>query len=335
MKRIIFSLIMAVAMTVPAAAQISFRFAAGTIQAGRTKTGMEQNITKLLNAINNAGSGRLDLYGISMEENAKSRLKAIWEILPFECANTGVNISKCLHDFQGYQVRSIKITMKPRDNTYTGSIDRELTISLNRQGVITGVRPALEGQEDVATIMGNGVDVEDIECRREILKWVEDFRNYYESRDLKSLDMIFSEEALIITGSVQRKSTANYETQVMNTVKYTKQNKAQYMENLKSLFNRVVQNPRGIQVKFDKISVVRNGASGKEHIYGVTLHQTWKSVFPGHTYQDEGWLFLVWNFKNRNHPEILVRTWQQDQVVKEQGTFTLDDFHIPSDIILE
>lgn len=303
-------------------AQVTFKFSAGTIDAGTLKNKMENNISALLTEINRAGNARssLNLSSINMEPAAKTRLTALWEDARFVCDKSS-NISKCLNDFQGYQVRAIPITMKPIDSSYNGSLSRELTISLNKNGVITGVRPAWELQEDVSKIMFSPGGVADTRQRREILKWVEDFRCYYNEKNLKALNQVYSEDALIITGSVvtQRSNHSDMGVRLEQKVNYTVQSKEQYISKLSRIFN----NNRRVNVEFDHISVVMHGA--KPNIYGVTLHQKWQTS----SYSDEGWLFLLWDFNDPEKPQIHVRTWQPDQVVAKDGVFTLDDFFIP------
>ena len=298
-------------LTIQSKADIRFSFSPGSIQSGGLKTKMEINISALLTEIHNAGmSGRqLDLVAVDMERVAKNHLNALWNVLPFICEEQ-VNVCKCLNDYQGYQVRGVQIIMKPKDDTYDQSVYRELTISLNRNGVITGVRPSLELQEDVAKVMGEGRDVDDITKRREILKWVEDFRNYYNERDLNSLRQIYSDDALIITGSVViQRSSGDFGNQLSTNVKYTVQSKEEYITKLERIFSL----NRYINVKFDHISVARHGA--KPNIYGVTLHQAWRTS----NYSDDGWLFLLWDFTDPAMPQIHVRTWQPEQVVAKNG----------------
>lgn len=304
------------------AAQVTFKFSAGTIDAGTLKNKMENNISALLTEINRAGTSQssLNLSQINMEPAAKTRLTALWDDARFVC-DKSTNISKCLNDFQGYQVRAIPITMKPIDSSYNGSLSRELTISLNKSGVITGVRPAWELQEDVSKIMFSPGGVADTRQRREILKWVEDFRCYYNEKNLKALNQVYSDDALIITGSVvtQRSNHGDMGVRLEQKVNYTVQSKEQYINKL----SRIFRNNRRVNVEFDHISVVMHGA--KKNIYGVTLHQKWQTS----SYSDEGWLFLLWDFNDPEKPQIHVRTWQPDQVVAKDGVFTLDDFFIP------
>lgn len=305
-------------------ANVTFKFDSHSNVSPAVKTRMESAISSLLTEINRAGSvgGSLNLTNINMEQGAKNRLTALWEDSRFVCSDA-TNISKCLNDFQGYQVRGISITMKPHDASYSGSLDRELTISLNKNGVITGVRPAWETQEDVKQLLratGTG-GVEEVAMRREILKWVEDFRCYYNERNINALNKIYSEDALIITGSVvnTRRNTGDGAVRYEQKVNYKVQDKATYLANLKRQFDT----KKYINVEFDHISVMKHGA--KPNIYGVTLHQKWTTT----GYHDEGWLFLLWDFNDREKPQIHVRTWQPDQVVAKDGVFTLDDFFIP------
>lgn len=66
-------------------------------------------------------------------------------------------------------------------------------------------------------------------------------------------------------------------------------------------------------------------------IYGVTLHLEIK----GKQYSDEGYMFMVWDFRNSETPQILIRTWQPEFVDKAKGqrltpndVFTLGDFDL-------
>lgn len=305
-------------------ANVTFRFAANSIDAGSLKTRMENNISALLTEINRAGSNgtSLNLSGINMEDEAKVRLRALWDDSRFVC-DKPTNISKCLHDCQGYQVRAIPITMKPQNSSYDQSLNRELTISLNKYGKITGVRPAWELNEDVNKILattGAG-GVMETRMRRELLKWVEDFRCYYNERNIDALDKIYSEDALIITGSVitKRSNTGDGAVRYDQKIHYNVQDKPTYIARLRKTFD----SKKYLHVEFDHISVMKHSA--KPNIYGVTLHQIWKST----GYNDDGWLFLLWDFNNPEEPQIHVRTWQPEQAVAQDGVFTLDDFFIP------
>ena len=301
-------------------AGIAFQFAANTISNGPLKTRMESNISALLTEIDRAGrnGSPLNLTGIDMEPEAKKRLIALWGDAHFIC-DKQTNVYKCLNDSQGYQVRDIPVTIRPLDASYEQSLNRELTISLSKTGVITGVRPALENHDIKSMLSAGGV--EDVRQRREILKWVEDFRCYYNEKNLRSLTQIYSDDALIITGSVvqQRKTIGDVGVKYDSKINYKHQSKEEYIKNLSRVFG---SNSR-INVEFDNIAVVRHPA--KTNIYGVTLRQKWQSG----SYRDEGWLFLLWDFSDPERPQIHVRTWQPESYVTKDDVFTLDDFFLP------
>ena len=66
----------------------------------------------------------------------------------------------------------------------------------------------------------------------------------------------------------------------------------------------------------------------KPDFYGVTLKQGWTSG----RYHDDGYLFLLWDFRDDKAPEIHVRTWQPDKIgskpLPKDEIFTLSDFDI-------
>ena len=328
MKRHISNLLIATALLLSisgtASADVTFRFSAnstGGISAS-VKSGIERDISSLLTEINDAAveTRSLNLSPMNTENGAKQRLTMLWRHVHFSCVDQ-LNVSNCLNDMQGYQVRGIAITVRSIDGTYKGSPDRELTISINRKGVITGVRFSSENHEEVSKILREGNVVTDQAERREILKWVEDFRCYYNEKNIDAIEQIFSEDALIITGSVVKAKRHIGDERVRlkdpDDVRYKKMEKAEYIRNLKGVFSR----NEWIDVQFDNISVAVDGS--RKNIYGVKLKQKWSS--PG--YSDEGWLFLMWDFGDKDHPQIHVRTWQPGNV-EDDDIFELADFFI-------
>lgn len=289
-------------------AQVTFSFKDG-ISDGELKSNMESNVTLLLTALNKASIYKepLNLSNVQIESEASSRLSALCENLTITCDRVS-NHQSCLQDYQGYQIREIPVQVQPKDGSEEQKY-RELTISLNKAGIITGVRLAWEMEEGVVSILKKSSTVTDTRERLEILKWVEDFRCYYNEKNLHALGQIYSEDALIITGSVvmQQKRSADFHKMLEGNVSYKVQSKQEYLNKLASVF----KNNRKIDVKFDNIEVQRHGS--KPHLYGVTLRQQWTSG----SYHDEGWLFLMWDFNNPDYPQIYVRTWQPLGVDKE------------------
>lgn len=317
---------------VSAAANVTFKFAAHSYSGAYGPT-MERNLSTLLTEITRAGSAneRLNLSArltaSQMQPEAQARLDSLWKNAGhFTCTKSTV-ITKCIKDVQGYQVRGIAVHFTPHEPAPGESNHKELVISFDRKGTITGLRFAWDLQEDVNTMLKTSMTqgVSDVAERREILKWVEDLRCFYNEKNIQALEDIYSDDALIITGSVVKRRVRNgvdkNDIRIKEEVIHRQQTKKEYIDKLRRFFKD------HIDVQFDHISIMSH--SCKDNIYGVLLHQGWTKGTGPHAYHDEGWLFLVWDFTNRDKPQIHVRTWQSDKAAAQDGTFALDDFFFP------
>lgn len=294
---------------------------------------MESNLSKLLTELNSAGKANreLTLETSIIEPEARKNLMAFWSNMHF-MIDDDVVVQRCLNDEMGYQVRDIAITLCPLDDSFSASKERELVVSLNRAGRISGVCTAMSNNQ-VLEIQRNAVGVTDVRRRMEILNFVEHFRSYYVEKNIAALEKIFADDALIITGSVIRQQSMPNMEKPETVVKYRREDKPQY---LKRLETQIFRNNKYINVEFDKISIMRNGADGKGNFYGVTLHQDWSTIRNGDTkatsdrpsYHDEGWLFLLWEFHDDGTPPVIhVRTWQPDEIVSNEGDLIdMNDF---------
>lgn len=306
--------------------QVKFQFSDG-IYNETLKTQMEKNVSVLLSEINRAerAGTTLSLNGVRIEPTALAGLNSLWKTIPFRC-EWNENVQSCIKDFTGYEIRQIPVEMRPRDNTYRGEIHKELTISFDKQGTITGVRTAIDNNSYLAILQGGNSNI-DMRMRREILKFVEDFRSYYVEKNINALEEIFSDDALIITGRVIKvigKTQADGITQqVRDKVVYSKQSKQQYISNLKALFG----NNKYINVDFSDIEVMRHGSNPK--YYGVRLRQKWASQrYNGNQYSDDGYVFLLWDFRDEGNPKIHVRTWTPNRQGQKSDQFVPEDFFI-------
>lgn len=310
-------------------AQVTFQFEDG-IYNQTLKAQVERNVSNLLSEINLAeqrGVQVLNLASVKMDENAKNGLRSLWKNIHFRC-EWDKNVHSCVQDFTGYEIRQIPVEMKPLDNTYKGELHKELTISFNKQGVITGVRTAMD-KHSYQALLKDGKANLDMRMRREILKFVEDFRSYYVEKNATALEEIFGDDALIITGRViktmGKSQTDGVSQQVKEKVFYSKQNKQQYINNLKALF----RSNEYINVDFSEIELMRHGSN--PNFYGVRLRQKWASQrYSGSQYSDDGYVFLLWDFTDQTQPKIHVRTWTPKQPGKNGDDFAPEDFFIPN-----
>lgn len=81
---------------------------------------------------------------------------------------------------------------------------------------------------------------------------------------------------------------------------YNIKSKRQYLDRLKQVF----QANRTINVQFSDFHIMRHPTL--KGIYGVSLRQGYQSDL----YSDDGYLFLLWDFRDETAPKIHVRTWQ-------------------------
>ena len=163
-----------------------------------------------------------------------------------------------------------------------------------------------------------------MERRQTILGFVENFRSHYDEKDINALRQVFSEEALIITGSVVMKRDLKSDAPMLRPeVTYKTQTKYEYLKNLQANFKR----NKYIKVTFNDIEVIRHPVN--PDFYAVTLHQHWKSS----NYEDDGYLVLLWEFREGYDPIIHVRTWQPDRVgnrkLGRDEVINIMDFTIP------
>lgn len=319
-KRLLLLAVLAMmAFTLSLAQSVSFSFTreSASSMSSTLRNNMERNISRLLTEINNAQKGNrsLSLSGCNVDATAQRRLNMLWQDMHFYCEDNLIT-ARLLEDAQGYQIRDIAINMVPVGSGYNGDTARDCVISFNRSGVITSITPATE-QTSFTDVMNNGKNVEDVRRRREIIKFVEEYFGYYEAKDINAIEDIFSDNALIITGCVVKTEKAGDMVRAEAQVRYKRQNKSQYIDNLRKSFLK----NKYIKIDIEDIKVNRSGS--KPQFYGVTLRQKYYSD----TYSDDGYVFLLWDFTNEIKPKIHVRTWQPSQFINPSNeVFNIHDF---------
>lgn len=295
------------------------------IQDQKVKSRMENSISKLLSEVNSACAQERDLRldGIDMVLSGKHSLQALWRNLHFLCEETQI-VERCLTSAEGYVIRNIYTQVNPMQEGYNDEPERALTIRLTRNGQIASVSMAASDAV-YGRIMDQGVSVTDLERRTTILSFVENYRSFYDEKDLEAINRIFSDDAIIITGTVPMKRDHASDMQSWREqITYKVQSKPQYLKSLNTNFNR----NKYIKVTFSDVEVVRHPAN--PNYYGVTLHQHWKSS----TYEDDGYLLLIWEFRDGEDPIIHYRTWQPTRIGSHSLTkdeiINIMDFNIPT-----
>lgn len=285
------------------------------------KSKMENATERILNEVNaaQAGNRALNFYLMGVNQRVQSSMAMLWANTPFICTDEEI-VEHCITTGNGYQIRNIPLLMKPTgEREFNEDEYQEAVISFDKQGNVVSFYLCISMNLYMNVIKSN-IELTDLRRRQMILDYVEQFRTAYNQKDINFLNQVFSEDALIITGNViTQKHPEGYMTQ---KIRYNKQNKQQYINNLR----RVFKITKYIKVAFDDIEVMRHPTN--PDFYGVTLHQGWTT----NSYHDEGYLFLLWDFRNEYAPEIHVRTWQPDKIggreLARDEIFSLSDFDI-------
>ena len=237
------------------------------IQNKTVKARIERGISELLSEINRACAQErsLQLDNIDMALSGKKSLQALWQNLHFLCEDNQI-VERCLTSAEGYVIRNIYTQVNPMIEDYSDEPERALTIRLTRDGQIASV--AMAASDAVyGRIMEQGLSVTDLERRTTILSFVENYRSFYDEKDLNSIDRVFSDDAIIITGTVpMQRNVSSDMGSWREQIKYKVQNKPQYLSSLAANFKR----NKYIKVTFSDVEVVRHPAN--PNYYGVTLH---------------------------------------------------------------
>jgi len=285
---------------------------------------MATNASNLLTTLNSAFFNNKTpmLDGLDIDPKAVSSILSLWETSIFRCYETEIITRVSSKPNGGYEIRNIPLFMKEADTTEQY---QEAVINFNKQGKIEDLYIALETQQ-VNNILKTGITVTDFRRRQIILDFIENFRTAYNRKDIVLLNKVFSDDALIITGTViktqQSSDAALWSSIPKEKIAYTRLTKSQYISGLKAVFARNSY----INIKFDSIEIVQH--KKYPEIYGITLMQDWNTS----NYKDVGYLFLMIDFADEDNPIIHVRTWQPDKVnnesLKKEEVFNLGMFNI-------
>lgn len=291
---------------------------------------MQNNLAILLDEINaaNAEGRRLQFSYDHMPQSvisqeAKGTLQALWDNIHFGCPDSEIVVDRIWPLQNSYMVRQIPLIMNPQGENFASGTYQEATVDFDKNGRITDFYFVFDSQ--LSESMDKGGKVVDLERRIKILKFCDKFATWYSTKNIDKLTQIFSDDALIITGNVTQ--VYNREGGAMKPkVTYKKQNKQEYLANLRRAFAR----NKYIQVKFDPVDDKPvTQSTSNPNFYGVRLHQEWRST----NYSDDGFVFLLWEFKGEDDYILHVRTWQPEyldaaktQSLPQDEIFSLPDF---------
>ena len=196
--------------------------------------------------------------------------------------------------------RCIPLTFRLSKQTF----NEDICLTFNAEGKIESLAFGLNraSRDDILTTNWDG------EVKMELINFLENYQTAFALKRLDFIGSLFSDDAVIITGSVLRKASISSAEQnrmtFTNAVKYTRHNKEEYLEKLAKCFDK----NDFINIRLTDNDVRRMDAiHGK--CYGILIHQDYYST----TYSDTGYLFLIADFNDSEKPTIILRTWQPER----------------------
>lgn len=212
--------------------------------------------------------------------------------------------------------RSIPMSFSFKNNTRKFVENVCFTFNANRK--INCVAFGL-GEEAVADILKH--DDYSEKARIVLTQFLENYKTAFALKRLDYITSIFDDNALIITGSVVKRT--EYQSKEEKTrfldnkiVKYNRYTKNEYIKHLERCF----KSNEFVNIRFANNDIVKAGGSYGE-VYGIQIRQDYYST----NYGDTGYLFLFVDLNDPDNPIIKVRTWQPDRD-PDFGLYGLGDF---------
>jgi len=282
-----------------------------------------ENLTAVLREVNRIAEqkGECDVLKTYCTDEGFCAMRELVEINRFYATRAEYRTSLLQLSDGRYEVRGIMVKVCMQGTR--GNPFQELVFTLNGEGRICDLRYAMELWH-YQHLIEAGQKLDDMAYREQILQFLEIFRTAYNKKDLAYLERTYSEDALIIVGKVIRKAEKSTRyiglensTLGEEKIRLIRLSKKQYIDGLRSVFKVNAF----VKVTFDSVGVRRHPA--RPRVYGITLKQRWNSS----TYSDEGYLFLMIDFRNEVHPLIHVRSWQP-KPFEDGSVISLGDFEI-------
>ncbi len=271
---------------------------------------IEDKSSLLLSALSKAASTKKkpNFDSDFISKDAQKQISELWKSSVFTIIDSSniVQMSTLING--NHEIRPIPIQFEKSSKT------EELVLVFNQNAIVVDVRIAIELHK--YNSLSKGRNVIDFEIRQSILSFLEDYRTAYTNKNKKFLQKVFSDQALIIVGKEIK--TKKDDGSLQKQVEFLKFTKKEYLNRVEQLFKKNVW----IDIEFQQIGILEHPLN--EQIYGVNLTQSYRSD----TYSDEGYLFLLIDFRKKDNPIIHVRTWQPKNSISENEAFALGDLEI-------
>lgn len=190
----------------------------------------------------------------------------------------------------------------------------ELVLNFDVDKKISNLSFAL-GDKAISDITAKTIWPEKVKAQ--LINFMEDYKTAYALKRLDYIERIFSDDALIIVGSLLKIKLGDMNQYKDNKIlKYNHYTKQEYLKRLKYAFN----SKEYINLQFEDNEIRKSGKSPET--YGIQIRQSFYSS----NYSDGGYLFLLIDFVNPDLPVIHVRTWQPEKNA-DGSIYGLNDFN--------
>ena len=230
-----------------------------------------------------------------------------------------------VHNGNATIIRTPEYRFMPyRGTTLCRSIPMQLKFRNNRQFIEDVVfRFSLDGKiESLAYALTKKAETDildankkwDNDTRLTLINFLEDYQTAYALKRIDYLERVFSDDALIITGTVLTPQKATREVPLSfsrENVRYEKQTKYQYLKKLKTSFD----SKEYINIRLENNEIM----SAKGELQGVYAIQIKQDYF-SNNYGDTGYLSLAVDLRDNKLPIIKIRVWQY----AKDSEFTVD-----------
>jgi len=146
-----------------------------------------------------------------------------------------------------------------------------------------------------------GTAAGDWNYRQIAIKFLENYKTSYTTKNIEDVETLYSDDAIIITGKVLKRTKLVKEISTDfsdEEIIYFKRTKQEHIASQKNIFKI----NKFVWLQFDTFNI---SVAPIDSVYGVSMKQNYFSS----TYKDEGYLFLLIDFREEQ-PLIHVRNWQ-------------------------
>ena len=282
---------------------------------------ISKNIEDLMNILTESYSKNnnvLEIPSSITTKNGNQVVNLIWKNRKFKTTETELYVDLLSRNKNTiYEIRNIPLIQVDDEGN---NVYQEAVFTITKDGMIDDLKFGVT-EHQYKEVMKRGLSAIEESRRFVILSFVENFRTAYDRKDIKYIESVFSENALIIVGKVitEIKSKINLEDNLEGEkIKFVRLSKQEYINNLTSTF----KNNSFIKVKYDSIEITQSKMDN--HFYAVNMIQDWKTT----RYSDKGFLFLLIDFTIEEKPIIHVRAWEPHKQTKKADRISLGDFII-------